>query len=173
MRGLVRKFTGRGAVGFVLAVAITTCFASASFAQRDPLDIAQAGFIAKDRGDFMLAVRLFDDALARGLFTDKQRGLLLYSRGASYEALGSRDRALSDFDAAIALLPDFPNVYLYRGIIWGDKGQYDRALQDFLTASKLNPADPLVFNNLGNAYQKIGNLERSIESYVTRFVPAN
>lgn len=113
----------------------------------------------------MLAVRLFDEALARGLFVDNQRGLLLYSRGAFYEALGIRERALSDFDAAVALLPDFPIVYLYRGIIWGDKGQYDRALQDFLTAGKINPRDPLIFNNLGNVYQKMGDLERSIESY--------
>lgn len=39
MLGLVRKFTGRDAVGFVLAFAITTCLAPASFAQRDPLNI--------------------------------------------------------------------------------------------------------------------------------------
>src|SRR5699024_11369945 len=54
------------------------CLVPPSFAQRDPLDLAQAGFVAKDRGDFTVAIRLFDEALQRGLFADKQRGLLLY-----------------------------------------------------------------------------------------------
>jgi tetratricopeptide (TPR) repeat protein len=165
MRGLVLNSVRTVAFGLTTAMALAICPVSLSFAQRDPFDLAQAGFVAKDRGDFTLAVRLFDEALQRGLFADKQRGLLLHSRGASYEALGIRDRALSDFDAAIALLPDFPNDYLYRGIIWGDKREYERALQDFITASKLNPSDPFVFNNLGNVYQRMGDLDRALENY--------
>lgn len=165
MRGLFLNFVRTVTVVLTTAMALALCLVSPSFGQRDPLDLAQAGFLAKDRGEFTLAVRLFDEALQRGFFADKQRGLLLYSRGASFEALGSRDRALSDFDAAIALLPDFPNVYVYRGIIWGDKREYQRALQDFLTASKLNPSDPLVFNNIGNVYQKMGQDDRALENY--------
>ena len=93
---------------------------------------------AKDRGEFTAAIRLFDEALHRGLFADKQRSLLLHSRGASYEALGIRDRVLSDFDAAVALLPDFPNVYLYRGIIWGEKRVPTRDA-GFLDGQQINP----------------------------------
>lgn len=152
-------------IGLVIATTLAICPVSPSFAQRDPLDLAQAGFVAKDRREFTLAVRLFDEALQRGLFADKQRGLLLYSRGVSYEALGIRNRALSDFDAAVALLPDFSNVYLYRGIVWGEEREFQRALQDFLTASKLNPGDPLVFNNLGNVFQELEDLDRAIENY--------
>lgn len=165
MRSLQSCFIRKVALRTLAAMAMAIGLVSPGFAQPDPLDLAQAGFIAKDRGDFTLAVRLFDEALRRGLFADKQRGLLLYSRGASYEELGIRDRALSDFDAAVVLLPDFPNVYIYRGIIWGDKHEYHRALQDFLTASKLNPDNPLVFNNLGNVYQKLGNLDLAVENY--------
>lgn len=165
MRGFLLSFCKTVACGLTAAIAMGLCLVSPSFAQGDPLDLAQAGFVAKDRGNFTLAVKLFDEALQRGIFADKQRGLLLYSRGASYEALGNRDRALSDFDAAIALLPDFPNVYLYRGIVWGDKREYQRALQDFLTAGKLNPNDPVVFNNIGNIYEKLGELDLAVENY--------
>ena len=165
MRGLLLYLIRTVSYGLTAAIAMGFCLVPPSFAQSDPLDLAQAGFVAKDRGNFSMAVRLFDEALQRGLFPEKQRGLLLYNRGASYEALGNRDRALSDFDAAVALLPDFPNVYLYRGIIWADKREYQRALQDFLTASKLNPGDPLVFNNLGNVYEKLGELDRAVENY--------
>ncbi|MFH1346393.1 MAG: tetratricopeptide repeat protein [Pseudomonadota bacterium] len=159
------KSAKRTAFGLATAVAVAISVISPGLAQRDPLELANAGFLAKDRREFTLAVRLFDEALRSGLFADKQRGILLYSRGASYEALGNRDRALSDFDAAVVLLPDFANVYLYRGIIWGDKGENGRALQDLLTARKLNPVDPLVFNNLGNAYERLGELDQAVENY--------
>lgn len=56
------------------ALGVAVCLVPPSFAQRDPLDLAQAGFVAKDRGDFTVAIRLFDEALQRGLFADKQRG---------------------------------------------------------------------------------------------------
>ena len=153
---------------YLLLVAVSgmaACFASPSFAQRNALDLAQAGFLAKDRGEFELAIRLFDNALKQGILEDKQRGFLLYSRGASYDSLGLRDQALADFDAAIVLIPEFPNLYLYRGVIWGDKGQYQRALQDFLTVSRLTPTDPLAFNNLGNVYDRLGDFDQAIVNF--------
>ena len=147
-----------------IAAALMIAGVSSSAAQSDPFDLAQAGFVAKDRGDFALAIRLFNEALVRGRFEGRQKGLLLYSRGASYEVLGVPNRALSDLDAAVALLPDFANVYIYRGIVWGQMREYERALQDFLTASKLNPNDPAILNNVGNAYQRLGDHDRAIES---------
>lgn len=149
----------------VYVIGLGLWFAPHSFAQQTPVELAEAGFLAKDRGQFPLAIRLFDQALQQGHFEVKQRGLILYGRGVSYEALGSRERALADFDAAIALLPALPNAYLYRGIIWGDAQQYEKALQDFQTAGRLNPNDPLVFNNLGNVYERLGALDRAIENY--------
>ena len=149
----------------IVLIGIGMWFASPSFAQRDPYGIAQAAFLARDRNQFPLAIKLFDEALAQGLFEDRQRGLILYGRGVSYDALGSHDRALADLDAAVALLPDLADVYLYRGIIWGDKGAYPRALQDFLTAAKLNPNNPLVFINLGKVYERLGDLSRAIENF--------
>ena len=153
------------AFGLTTAMTVAINMVSPGFAQRDPLDLAKAGFLAKDRREFSAAIRLFDEALQSGMFADKHRGILLYSRGVSYEAIGNRDRALSDFDAAFVLLPDFANVYLYRGIIWGDKREYRRALQDLFTARKLKPDDPLIFNNLGNVYEKLGELDEAIENY--------
>ncbi|WP_339472506.1 hypothetical protein, partial [Pseudomonas sp. EL_65y_Pfl1_R83] len=72
----------------VTATVMMAANASPSFAQRTALELAQAGFLAKDREDFELAIRLFDNALKQGIFEDKQRGFLLYSRGASYDSLG-------------------------------------------------------------------------------------
>jgi lipoprotein NlpI len=152
-------------MSIVAAIAFALFAISPGAAQRDPFYLAKAGFSAKQDGEFAIAIRLFDEALKQSVFDQKQRGLLFYGRGASYEALGARDRALADFDAAVALVPEFPNVYLYRGIIWDDRGEHQRALQDFLTAGKLNPNNPLVFNNLGNVYQELGDPDRAITNF--------
>lgn len=131
----------------------------------DALDLARAGFAAKERRQFDVAIRLFDEALRQGGLGKEQLGYVTYSRGVSYEALGIRDKALADLDAAVVLLPNFPNSYLYRGIIWGDKREYDRAIEDFLQAGRLSPKNPMVFNNLGGAYEGKGDIDRAIESF--------
>jgi len=71
MRTLLLYSTRTVAYGLTAAIAMGLCLVSPGLAQRDPLDLAQAGFVAKDRGNFTLAVRLFDEALQRGLFADK------------------------------------------------------------------------------------------------------
>jgi lipoprotein NlpI len=131
----------------------------------DALEVAGAGIAAKERGQFSLAIKLIDEALRQGSFTPKQKGILLFQRGFSYKALGLRDRALMDYDAAIALLPEFADAYNNRGIIWVYKRDYDRALQDLLHASRLAPDDPVISNNLGMVYGKKGDLVQAIENH--------
>ena len=106
MREVLRGLRISASVWGVVLVGLGMFCASPSFAQRDPYKIAQAALLARASNQFPLAIRLFDEALAQGRFEDKQRGLLLYGRGVSYDALGNHDRALADLDAAVALLPD-------------------------------------------------------------------
>ena len=131
----------------------------------DALGIAREGFAAKERREYQTAVQLFDEALRLGGLSSEQHGYVLYSRGVSYEALGQRDKALADLTTAIALLPNFANSYIYRGIIWTDRQEYDLALADLLRAARITPKDPLVQNNLGGVYDKKGEIDRAIESY--------
>lgn len=149
----------------IVAVAIVATVFGSSAAKSDALDLARAGLAAKDRREFTLATRLFDAALREGNFADKDRGLLIYSRGVSYEALGMYDKAVADLDAAIALLPDFPNAYIYRGLVWAEVGMYDRAIADNVYAARLKPNDPMIFNNLGGVYEKKGDWDKAIENY--------
>jgi hypothetical protein len=60
MRGLSLNSVRTVAFDLTTAMALGICLVSPSFAQRDPFDLAQAGFVAKDRGEFTLAVRLID-----------------------------------------------------------------------------------------------------------------
>lgn len=142
---------------------VAVFFSSSTFADAD--NLARAGFAAKDGGHYARAIQFFDEALRTGNFDNEKRGFLLYSRGVSYEGLSIRDKALVDLDAAIALIPDFPNSYIYRGLIWAYERHYDRAIEDFSRARSLSPNNPLIYNNLAGAYEKKGDLEQAIEAY--------
>lgn len=154
----------RGIVCAALWVLILAAVPAASVAQT-AADLVREGFAAKDRQQYPYAIQLFDEALRRGEFSPNQRGFLLYSRGVSYEALGLRDRALADFDAAIALLPQFPNSYVFRALIWAHRGEFDRARDDLMQALQFDPKSALIHNNLGSVYEQKAELGLAIENY--------
>jgi lipoprotein NlpI len=159
--GSVLRIVKHARIALIGLVAIF--FSSSTFA--DAVDLARAGFAAKESGYYARAIQFFDEALLTGNFDKEKRGFLLYSRGVSYEGLSIRDKALVDLDAAIALIPDFPNSYIYRGLIWVYERHYDRAIEDFSRARSLSPNNPLIYNNLAGAYEKKGDLERAIDTY--------
>ncbi|MBR1090837.1 tetratricopeptide repeat protein [Bradyrhizobium manausense] len=147
-------------ISFMFALAVPSAAQTAG-------DLVREGFAAKERRQFPYAIQLFNEVLRRGELAPDQRGFLLYSRGVSYEALGLRDRALGDLDAAIALLPQFPNSYVYRALIWTDRREFDRARDDLMQALRLNPNSALIHNNLGSVYERKGELDLAIENYGT------
>lgn len=151
-------------MAFMIAGLLSLFWSTISFGQ-NAREFAREGFAAKERREYPLAVRLFNEALMQGQSTPEQRGFILYGRGVAYEALGLRDLALGDFDAAIALLPDFPNSYVYRALVWVDRRQFDKARDDLQQALRLNPNSALIHNNLGSIAERKGEIDRAIDSY--------
>ena len=131
----------------------------------DTSEVARAAFEAKDRGQFLMAIGLFNQAMKDEQLSKKQRGLLLFGRGAAYQQLGMTEAALTDLDGVVALLPDFPGGYVYRAVIWAAERRYGEAFTDLQLAHQLAPNDASVLLNLGNLYAQTGRLELAIENY--------
>jgi tetratricopeptide (TPR) repeat protein len=70
---------------------------------------AARGSIFRQRGDFEHAVEAFTDSLAIEPNLDAY-----YERGETYETLKEHQKAIDDFDKAIAMMRDAPNVYRAR-----------------------------------------------------------
>lgn len=134
-------------------------------AQEPQLNLARAAFEAKMQGQFAVAIGLFDRALSVGNLSTAQRGMLYYGRGASYQQLEVEGPALSDLDAAIVLLPEFPNSYVHRALIWIAERRYEQAIEDLNYAQKIVPKDPVILMNLAGALTQIGQVDRAIETY--------
>jgi hypothetical protein len=87
------------------------------------------------------------------------------NRGRAFEKMGRIDRALADYDRAIALAPFDSEVHDVRGQALHKMGWIDRAIADYDSAIALNPSDFKAYNNRGLAFDKMGQINRAIADY--------
>jgi tetratricopeptide (TPR) repeat protein len=99
----------------------------------------------------------------------------LFNRGHSYEAIGQFDQAISDYNRAIAIKPDYAVAYEARGNSYYKIRQFDWAITDYNRAISLMPDNPEPYGNRGNAYLALAKLDKAIADYqkALKLDPAN
>lgn len=75
------------------------------------------------------------------------------------------DRAIRDFDRAIALQPGLVVAWRNRGVAHRDKGDFERAIADYDQAALLSPADARVFNDRGLVYVAMDDYAHAIQDF--------
>ena len=75
---------------------------------------------------------------------------------------GEFERALSGFNAAIALNASSALAFYNRGNVYYAKGDYTAATRDFTEALRINPQLPYAHMNRGNAYSNLGMLDEAL-----------
>jgi tetratricopeptide (TPR) repeat protein len=101
----------------------------------------------------------------RGTDTNENIAIAYYNRGNSYFDKDEHDRAIADYDKAIALDPNHANAYFNRGLAYDSKGEYDRAIKDYDKAIALNPEYAKSYFNRGLAYEKLGDNQKAEADY--------
>ena len=91
---------------------------------------------------------------------EQGRGLL--NDAGNEVALKNYDKALALCDQAVAVNPDNPNVYNYRGIVYSLKGQIDKAISDYSIAIKISPYNSILYFNRGTEYYKKSDYDSAI-----------
>mmetsp|Transcript_27663 Transcript_27663/g.46443 ORF Transcript_27663/g.46443 Transcript_27663/m.46443 type:complete len:325 (+) Transcript_27663:133-1107(+) len=83
--------------------------------------------------------------------------LTAFSRGNSYTVSGEFDKALREFNRAVDVAPNSPDVLLARGIVYEKLLKWDSAIDDYRTANKLIKSRPFgkddatAISNIANA----------------------
>jgi protein O-mannosyl-transferase len=85
--------------------------------------------------------------------------------GFTFYMNGQMDEALSQFQKAVRLRPDFPEAYDHLGITFSNKGQLDEAIRQFQEALRLNPYYADAHYNLGVAYYQQGRTNDAIRQF--------
>jgi Flp pilus assembly protein TadD len=117
------------------------------------------------------AVVVYDRAVASVGTPTRVNWPLFYERGVALERAGEWPRAEADFEYALQLAPDQPNVLNYLGYAWVEQGRnVDRARRMIERAVEQRPNDGAFVDSLGWALLRQGdtagalkNLERAVE----------
>lgn len=83
------------------------------------------------------------------------------SRGNDFYFAKNYSQALTAYDEAIRLYPNFAEAYNNRGIVKYELGQYAAAIDDYTMAIKLRANFVDALNNRGNAYAALGQFQNA------------
>ncbi|MEH2239156.1 CHAT domain-containing protein, partial [Nostoc sp.] len=79
--------------------------------------------------------------------------------------LGQSEEAITSFDSALKIKPDFHGAWFNRGNALCDLGQSEEAITSFDSALKIKPDFHGAWTNRGIALRNLGQLEEAIASY--------
>ena len=90
---------------------------------------------------------------------------IYYYRGVAYERSKQWPQAEADFQQALKLNPNQPQVLNYLGYSWVDMGiNLDKALAMIKAAVDLRPNDGYIVDSLGWAYYRLGKYSDAVET---------
>jgi tetratricopeptide (TPR) repeat protein len=113
-----------------------------------------------------MAIANFNQALRVADPNDSYNISAAYNdRGLSWYHKGEYDKAIADYNQALAVNPNYAIAYNNRGNTWEKKGEYDKAIADYNQALVINPKDAIAYNNRGNTWEKKGEYDKAIADY--------
>ncbi|MGD9816007.1 MAG: tetratricopeptide repeat protein [Hyphomonadaceae bacterium] len=114
----------------------------------------------RSRGEYAEAEPLY----SRLIEQQPQEWRLFFARGAARERLGRWPEAEADFQRALQLSPDQPDVLNYLGYTWVDRGErLEEGLALIQRAAALRPQSGEIIDSLGWAYYRMGDFARAVD----------
>ncbi|MGH8907011.1 MAG: tetratricopeptide repeat protein [Egibacteraceae bacterium] len=95
------------------------------------------------------------------------RSVLLYNIAQVHAQIGPYEEALTYFEAAMAMDPNYSEYYNEYGNVQFKMGSLHEAEQDYLKAIELSPPYPEVWTNLGQCYRSMGRMADAVRVYST------
>jgi tetratricopeptide (TPR) repeat protein len=110
-------------------------------------------------------IKACSDVLAVGeLLLPSTRQVTSSNRGYGYYLKGDYDRAIADYNTAIALDSDNETAFAFRGYSRFGKGDNAQAIADFDTSLRLKPGNLMLLSYRASAALKLGRLQETIDN---------
>ncbi len=111
------------------------------------------------------SIALRTGAYLKSLSKDQAIATIYKNRGDAWKQKGDLDRAISDFDQAIAINQNHAEAYCDRAITYSLKKDYERGITDLNKAIAINPNFAFAYYNRGRAYYDKGDCDPAIADY--------
>lgn len=103
--------------------------------------------------------------------TEMQKQARIYrDQGWQFQKEGNLDTALSCYQKALLVDPDYPVAYNDAGVILEARGQLERAKQMYLKAIQIAPNYPNSYSNLALLYENQGDYANAIVCWIKRAI---
>ena len=77
----------------------------------------------------------------------------------------SLEKALSRFEQACELKPDYAEAWIFAGLMNHKLGHFQAALEALTRGGKLAPGNPLIAESLGDVYYDLGDFQKAEKEY--------
>jgi tetratricopeptide (TPR) repeat protein len=138
-----------------------------SLVQKHPGDLetlTALGNVLRARKHYTDAIGVYSKAVAIVKAPARQHWTLFYFRGICYERAKQWPLAEKDFQKALELNPDQPQVLNYLGYSWVDQGiNLEPGLDMIKKAVDLRPKDGYIVDSLGWAYYRLARYEDAVK----------
>jgi Flp pilus assembly protein TadD len=132
--------------------------------QNDTESLIALGDIYRSDKEFNEAIKAYDAAISRLKNTEADHWGIYYARGICYERTGQWEKAENDFNHALELEADQPDVLNYLGYSWLVRGEHVLKAREYIQqAFDQRPADAHIIDSMGWAYYMIGEFGQSVE----------
>src|SRR6516162_4266875 len=128
----------------------------------------QSASIYNSRGNVLLALQRFDEALAsydNAIALKSDFAEAFCNRGAALQELKRFDEALASYNQAIAFRPDYAEAFCSHGAALQQLKRFDEALVSYDKAIALKSDFVDAFCNRGGALQELKRLDEALASY--------
>ncbi len=118
-----------------------------------------------DRGNLMLDIRRFDDAIKdfdKALSLEPKNAMALADRGMARAWKGDLEAASTDLNAAFAIDPKNVVVFRARGLIAQQKGAWRDAIAAYTSALQLEPSSGFALGHRAEAARAAGDNEAAL-----------
>jgi lipoprotein NlpI len=88
-----------------------------------------------------------------------------HNLGVLYDNRGLYDKAVEEYEKAIAVNAAFAESHNNLGVLYDNRGLYDKAIEEYEKAIAVNPAFAEAHNNLGVLYDNRGFHDKAVEEY--------
>lgn len=120
--------------------------------------------VQRTQKKFGKAVLNYTKALELQQQAGKVEWALYYVRGICYERSKQWDKAQTDFEAALKIEPDQPDVLNYLGYSWLVMGKHHAKAMEFITkALDQRPADAHIIDSMAWAHYLSGEFDKALE----------